>query len=227
MCVVTGAASGIGRAVVESLASRGERVAAVVRTGSSRPWDASVEVVEADLASTASVDVALDRLVALAASVPLLVHAAGVAEFPEPSELTAARLREHLAVNLEAVVRLTLGLRQQLRSASSASVVTMSSEQVRAPSPVNLAYGSSKAALEHATRSLAAALGVDGIRVNGLSLGWIDTPLLRGLVDLDHVPANALGRTGTPSEVVDAIDFLRAAPHATGAILELDGGANL
>ena len=225
ICVVTGAGSGIGRALVDDLAGQGHRVVAVVRPGSAtRPKGSDVR--EADLSVRTSVERLARSLRADLPGVDLLVHAAGVADLVPLEHVTAASLDEHMAVNLGAVVQITIGLRDRLAAARGV-VVTFSSEQARMPTSTNLAYGASKAALEHASRSLASALGPDGVRVCCLSLGGIDTPMLQRYLGRDVPPANALGRRGTPAEVVDAVHFVVGNPHLTGGVIPLDGGAHL
>lgn len=224
IAVVTGAASGIGRAVAAELLSRDHRVVAVVRPGSTA--SAGAEVQEADLSDLTAVEALADRICGEVPQVDLLVHAAGVAELAPLDGVTTEAVAAHLAVNLVAPIALILALRHHLARAGGA-VVTFSSEQVRLPTSTNLAYGASKAGLEHATRSLAASLGPEGVRVCCLSLGGIDTPMLRRYLPDGVAPANVLGRRGSTADVVAAIDFLVANPHLTGAVIPLDGGAHL
>jgi NAD(P)-dependent dehydrogenase (short-subunit alcohol dehydrogenase family) len=199
--VVTGAASGIGRASAEALVADGRKVAlwdiaqevTAVADGLGMP-DAVVDVCDA-AAMRAAVDAADEAL----GGIDGLVHAAG-------------------RVAAEPV-------------GANPAIVGISSIEGLAANPYIPAYCASKAGLLGMTRSMAAQLGPLGIRINAVCPGFIQTPMLQMALDIDEVRAGferaaPLGRIGQPTEIADAVAFLMSsrASFITGAHLVVDGG---
>lgn len=231
--LVTGGTSGIGHAVAAAFAASG---AAVTVTGTrSGPDEYGTDLSpftfrRVELSDPDSVDALIDSV----EQVDVLVNNAGV-NFPggrdewEPDTFMAA-----LAVNLAGPMRLTTGLRARLAASAmdgGASVVNMASLAAFRAIPIVPGYGSAKAGMVALTRNLARLWVADGIRVNAVAPGVIDTPMTAPMAqfpellgaEIAHIP---MGRLGTPAEVVGAVQFLSssAAAYVTGHVLVADGG---
>ena len=229
--IVTGAASGIGRASAEALVADGRQVAL---------WDVSpdVEAVAAALGMPGSVvDVTGDLAGPVAAAAEALgglsglVHAAGTVAVEPVGAYTADSWDRVVDVNLRAHALLIQEMLPHLQQAENASVVGISSiEGIRA-NPFIPAYCASKAGMLGLTRSMAAQLGPDGIRVNAVCPGFIVTPMLQQALDIDEVrigfeEAAPLGRLGQPHEIAAVVAFLisEKASFVTGTEIVVDGG---
>jgi len=215
--LITGAAGGIGHALLAAFRQAGYRTIGVDR--------APAEGVDAlDVTDAAAVTAFAANLDALA----VLVNAAGIlrlrAEY-DPSEF--ARV---IDVNLTGTMRMAVACRAALAKARGA-IVNVASMHAIFGAPLSPAYAASKAGVVQLTKSLAVAWAEDGIRVNAIAPGWIETPMTvparsdaaRNRAILDRTP---LGRWGTPDDLVGPALFLAsdAARFITGAILAVDGG---
>ncbi|MET8554465.1 SDR family oxidoreductase [Streptomyces sp. NPDC004959] len=232
--LVTGAASGIGRAVAEHFAANGHTLTLVD--------------IDADrLAATASALGGAHRIHDLCTAdgpaaavsgawdahgpVDVLVNAAGVYPSLDMIEVSAADWDRVFALNTRAPVLATAELARRARaSGRGASVVNISSGSALRARPGGGPYASSKAALEMATRAAALELGPYGIRVNAVSPGFIGVDSACNPVTDEYAAAvsvNPLGRPGTPADIARAVVWI-AGPEAswvTGEILRVDGGS--
>jgi 2-keto-3-deoxy-L-fuconate dehydrogenase len=231
--VVTGAASGIGKATAARLARYGASVAGLdvePRTGTE-----SNLTLRADVTDQGSVDAAIEAAMREFGRLDILVNNAGVGAVGRVEDNDDEEWHRVFDVNVVGMVRMARAALPHLRTSKSGAIVNVSSVAATVGLPERACYGVSKGAVLSLTLAMAADLLGDGIRVNCVCPGTIDTPWVGRLLQDAPDPAarradlaarQPLGRLGTPEEVADAILYL-AAPSAsfvTGTALTVDGG---
>lgn len=226
--IVTGGTRGIGAGVARSLAAAGYDVTA---TGLSAeevaafPERPGLRARRLDVTDAGSVGGLVDGL----ESLHVLVNCAGTI-LRGGAEYGIEGFRQVLEVNLVGTMRLCLAARPAL-ARSRGSVVNMASMLAFFGGPAVPAYAASKGGIAQLTKSLAGAWAEEGIRVNAVAPGWVETELTRPLVDDAARAQGILSRTpmtrwGRPDDIGGAVVFLcsEAADFITGAVLPVDGG---
>jgi 3-oxoacyl-[acyl-carrier protein] reductase len=231
--VVTGGTSGIGHAIARAFADAGASVTITGTKGSASDYDTDLTDMryeQLELRDTAAVDALAARIKGL----DILVNNAG-ANFPDgKDEWDPDGFAASLAMNVEGAMRLTVGLRAALASSAmtgGASVVNLVSMTSFRATTIVPGYSASKAALVALTRNLAVHWVGDGIRINAVAPGLIDTPMTAPMKSFQpmleaELARSAMGRFGTPAEVAAAVLFLSSELSAftTGSVLAVDGG---
>ncbi|MER7674237.1 SDR family oxidoreductase [Kitasatospora sp. NPDC096128] len=235
--VVTGGGSGIGLATATLLAERGARVAVLDLDPSAVPEP--LLGFTADISDDTSVSGAVEAAAEALGGIDILVNNAGIGAIGTIEDNPDEQWHRVLDVNLLGVVRTTRAALPHLRRSARASVVNLGSICVTTGLPQRALYAASKGAVHSLSLHMAADHVREGIRVNCVSPGTVDTPWVGRLLDAADDPAaeraalNARqphGRLVTPHEVAAAIVYLAspAAGSTTGATLQVDGGmANL
>ena len=215
--LVTGAAGGIGGALLAAFRHAGYHTIGV-------DCAAAGGVTPLDVTDTAAVTAFADSLEAL----DVLVNAAGVLRLRQ--EYDPSEFARVVDINLTGTMRMSVACRPALAKARGA-IVNIASMHAIFGAPLSPAYAASKAGVVQLTKSLAVAWAEDGIRVNAIAPGWIETPMTvparsdaaRNRAILERTP---LGRWGKPEDLVGPALFLAsdAARFVTGAVLAVDGG---
>jgi 2-keto-3-deoxy-L-fuconate dehydrogenase len=228
--LVTGAGSGIGAAVARRLAAEGaEVVLADVHAG-------AVETLSAELgppASALGLDVRDEEQVApAAAGLDVLVNVAGIGSTTTAPETPLEVWEDVLAVNARGTFLCCKHAIPGMAARGGGSIVNVASVAALVGLRNRAAYCASKGAVVALTRALAVDHVGDGIRVNAVCPGTVDSPWVRRLVEeagesLDALRARQpLGRLGTPEEIAEAVAYLAsdAAAFVTGTVFVIDGG---
>ncbi len=243
VAIVSGGGRGIGAAACLKLADRfgaigvidrdrgpAEQVAMEVRAAGR-----AAEVRIVDVADVEAVRQAVDGLVAALGGLDTVVVAAGNMVGGDLEEISLASWSSVLEVHLTGSFAMVRAALPALRRSPSPSVVLVSSIAARGIAG-HANYGAAKAGIMGLTRSLARELGPEGIRVNAVAPGFIDTRMTRdGAIDRGlgweefagrAAAASALGRIGRPEEVASVIDFLASpdSSYMTGQVVYASGG---
>lgn len=240
VAVVTGAAQGNGRAIALGLARAGAAVAVADINGTGALAVAAEIIAIGGKAFGAALDVsdakacaafAANVESALGAACDVLVNNAGIIRRVAIDDPDYDRhWLETLSVNVTGMKNMTRALLPQLRR-TKGRIVNLGSINSFATGPRATTYTASKGAVLQFTRALAAELAPEGIRVNGIAPGVIDTPMTEATRSdpaaigrfMAHTP---MGRTGKPEELVGPVLFLASgmSSYVTGAMLPVDGG---
>ena len=230
---VTGAGSGIGLATVELMVSEGARVAGLDLVPP--PASDGVVAVVADVTDSASLERAAAQAGEALGGVDLLVCNAGIGAVGTVEENPDEEWHRVYDVNVLGIVRTARAFLPLLRRSEHAAIVNTASVVATTGLPRRACYGASKGAVLALTMAMAADHVGEGIRVNCVCPGTVDTPWVGRLLGAtddpeaarrDLVARQPIGRLGTAAEVAEAIVYLAspAAGYVTGTALAIDGG---
>lgn len=238
VALVTGAASGIGRACALEFVRGGADVVVVDSAGEVALAQAEnllkaaggrVVSFRADVSEHARAGQVVEETIARLGRLDILVNAAGTTSDAPLWEMAEEQWRRVLDVNLKGAFSYTQAAARVFRARRAGKVVNVASiEALRGRFGV-ANYAASKAGLVALTRSTAGELGRFNVNVNAVAPGFIRTPLVERLPERVReraVAESALGRMGEPEDVAHAVAFLASdrARHITGAVLVVDGG---
>jgi NAD(P)-dependent dehydrogenase (short-subunit alcohol dehydrogenase family) len=229
--VVTGGGSGIGQAIVNRLRADGHHVAII----DLKPGDEEFAFA-ADVTDRAQVDEALAGIRSQLGPVSILVNAAGLDSFKKFHDVSFERWQRVIDVNLNGVFHCVQAVLPDMVEAGWGRIVNISSSSAHSGQPFMTHYVAAKSAVNGLTKALALELGPQGITVNAVPPGFIDTPMLRrseerqllgGTVE-EHIQRTPVRRVGRPEDIAAACAFLASeeAGYITGQILGVNGGRN-
>jgi NAD(P)-dependent dehydrogenase (short-subunit alcohol dehydrogenase family) len=241
--VITGAATGIGRAAALLFAEEGARLvvgdlneAEGMRTVDQiRAMDGTGEFIRVDVSRADEVKALMDRAAETLGGIDVILNDAGVQYSGRVEEFPEDNWDVLMAVNPKSCFLAAKYGVPHLRASGGGVIVNMASLAGVKGGPGMTAYSASKGAIVAFSKALAAELGPEGIRVNSLCPGWIDTPFNQPAIDFmggrDRQEAMILAsvpmeRQGTPDEIARALVFLASddSSYITGQALIVDGG---
>lgn len=246
--VVTGAGGGIGSAVAKKFADMGAKLALVstrretaCRTAQQLGLaESRVFCVGADLTDEAAVRAAVAEIVAHYRRIDALVNTAGI---PGPSARTEdypfSEVQKVFSVNVFGTFLMMQAVLPVMQAQKSGAIVNFGSVSGMFGYPYEIAYGASKAAVIFMTKNAANENGGNGVRINSISPGWVDTGMMKTILasyqdvgienSADNVTLGPMGRAGKPEEMANVVAFLcsEEASYVNGANFLVDGGMTL
>ena len=241
IAIVTGAASGIGLATAQRFAREGAEVALwdINEEGAQR---AAADLIEdgakaiaskVDVSNRAHVDAALARAHAELGKIQILVNNAGVSHFGSFMDMTEEVWERVMSVNLKSMLVCTQAVLPDMLAAKWGRIINISSSSAQTGSARMTAYAASKGGVIAFSKALAQELAPNGVTVNNIPPGFVDTPMLRGEgvagmgVSVDALAARSpMGKAGRPENIAAACAFLASddADYITGHTLSVNGG---
>ncbi|MRH90681.1 SDR family oxidoreductase [Nocardia sp. SYP-A9097] len=235
VALITGGSRGIGRGIAVALASAGAAVAVNFRSREDEAAQAVADIervggkgiaIRADVAVRSEVESMVDRVTAELGPIDVLVNNAGVAVIRGLDDITEEDFDETLAINLKSAFLTIQAVAPSMRERGWGRIVNISSVAARGAGSVGVHYNASKAGLEGLTRGYAARLAADGITVNAIAPGLIDTEMAAPLKEAGVADRIPVGRIGTPDDIGRAVLLTISNGFLTGQTIAVNGGGS-
>jgi len=246
VAIVTGAARGIGAAIARTFAAEGAQLGLVdidaealaAFAAELGATGATPTTAVANIGERAAVEAAVAAILARYGRVDVLINNAGINVFADPLELSDEAWQRCMAVNLEGAWHMIRAVLPGMLAAGQGAIVNIASTHAFAIIPGTFPYPVAKHGLLGLTRALAVDYAPQGIRINAIAPGYIETDKVRDWLAEFPDPAAArarveglipLRRIGTPEQVAHAAVFLASdeAAFSTGSVLTMDGGRSV
>lgn len=239
VALVTGGATGLGLAITVCLADSGAKVIAVGSSPESKyseilsPFGKNVSYKQFDVTDTTNSQLFINEIIDEYGKIDILINNAGNHCKKPIEEMTVEDFTAVLDVHLVGSFALSKAVIPHMRSRHTGNIIFIASMTSYIGQPNVVGYSAAKSGVTGMIRDLAAEAGTDGIRINGIAPGWIDTPMLHKAIDNDTLrQEKILGRTplkryGEPEDIGWAAVYLcsDAAKFVTGTVIPIDGGA--
>jgi len=231
--IITGASQGIGAGLVEAFLQRGNCVVANSRNISkANPFPASLDLalVDGDISDPSTAAKIVDTAVSRFGRIDALINNAGIYFSKHFTDYTVDDLRSLVSVNIEGFLFITqLTVKRMVAQKPEGSVVNITTTMAGHPiAGINSAVPMiTKGGLEAVTRSLAMEYAKEGIRVNAVAPGIVDTPMHKDDPKDFLKTLQPMGQLSEVKDIVDAIIYLTEARQVTGEVLHVDGGAHV
>lgn len=239
--LVTGGSRGIGRAIVQTLARAGAKVAFVYQSNAAAAEElvaelkaagADVAAYKADVRDKAAADDTVQKVVDAWGKIDILVNNAGIIRDTLLAMMTAEQWGEVIDTNLTSVFNFCQAVTRPMMSARYGRIINMSSVASEFGNKGQTNYAASKGGIEGFTRCLATELASRGVTVNAVAPGFIETDMtaaVRNAAESEIKKAIPARRLGQPDDIAQAVLFLagEGASYITGQVLKVDGGLTL
>ena len=234
VCIITGAAQGIGRQIAEQFAADGAIVYACDRQEFT-PNNEHIHPVVLDITDAASVKTAFMQIFKTEGRIDCLVNNAGIVYNRKIGMITREETERMFLVNVIAALELLQLVSRLMARCGGGSIINIASVTAVLGSPGQVAYSATKGAIISMTKSAAKELAAQNIRVNAVAPGIVKTERFTELYESDgskideRIQRIALGRLGTPEDIAHACAFLASnrANYISGQILGVDGCASI
>ena len=232
VALVTGASRGIGRAIALLLARAGASVVVNYRERAAAADEVAAAIrglgrralaIGADVSRGEDVVALFERVTASLGAPDILVNNAGVATVRGLDDLDEAEFDRTLRVNLKSAFLCTQAALPAMRARRWGRIVNLSSVAARGGGAIGVHYNASKAAIEGLTRGYATRVAADGITVNAVAPGPVETEMSAALAS-DFLARIPVGRIGTPDEVASAVLATIGNGFITGQVIPVNGG---
>ncbi len=233
VALVTGASRGIGRAIALALAAAGAAVAVNYRERGSEAEAVAAaigkaggraDVFAADVSVGRAVEGMVEDVQHRLGPIDILVNNAGMAAARGLDDITEADFDHALAVNLKSAFLCTQAVLPAMRARRWGRIVNISSIAARGTGSVSVAYNASKAGLEGLTRGYAGRLAPEGVTVNAVAPGLIDTEMGQPLIAAGVGARIPVGRIGTGDDIAQAVVMIVGNGFITGQTIAVNGG---
>jgi 3-oxoacyl-[acyl-carrier protein] reductase len=239
--LVTGGSRGIGKAIVQSLAQAGARVAFVYQSNAQAAQQLVAELAaqnltvtahQADVRNKEAAEQLVEKLLENWGQLDILVNNAGIVRDTLLAMMSPEQWREVIETNLTSVFNFCQAVTRPMMQARYGRIINMSSVAAEVGNKGQVNYAASKGGVEGFTRCLAKELASRGVTVNAVAPGFIETDMtaaVRNAAEAEIKKAIPAKRLGQPGDVAQAVLFLagEGASYITGQVLKVDGGLTL
>ena len=239
--LVTGGSRGIGRAIVQSLAEAGAKVAFVYQSNAKAAEDLVAELAARNLTVTAhqtdvrdknQADALVQKVIESWGKLDILVNNAGIVKDTLLAMMTPDQWHDVIETNLSSVFNFCQAATRPMMSARYGRIINMSSVAAGYGNKGQANYAASKGGVEGFTRCLAKELASRGVTVNAVAPGFIETDMtaaVRNAAEAEIKKAIPVRRLGQPADIAEAVLFLasESSSYITGQVLTVDGGLTL
>lgn len=234
VCIITGAAQGIGRQIAEQFVADGAIVYACDRQAFTTD-NPQIRPIELDITNATAVKTALMQIFKAEGHIDCLVNNAGIVYNRKIGMIMREETERMFLVNVIAVLELIQMVSRLMARCGGGSIVNIASVTAVLGSPGQVAYSATKGAVISLTKSAAKELAPQGIRVNAVAPGIVKTERFAELYEAngekidERIKRIALGRLGSPEDIANACAFLASdrAAYISGQILGVDGCASI
>ena len=241
LSVITGCNRGIGKAIVEKFAENGSDIIVCIRNPSDifskfindlqKKTNVKIEIITFDFENYDAVKEAVKKIISFKRDIDILINNAGIANGYIFQMTPIAELEKTLKINFTSQILFTQGISRLMSRSKKGSIVNISSISGIINEPGTLSYGSSKAALIFATKTMATELGKDNIRVNSVAPSLTRTDMYEQMDEKARckmLESSALKRVCEPEEVANVVMFLASdlSSFVSGQTVRVDGCFN-